>query len=232
MCTDVVLYYSVANSGRGAPGATPTPMKERGGKKVRSSRRNGCRTSWKSFYTIGKNFTFIPKRTVLDYILFDGDSIRKITMWKEFAQGLMSITSDHLHVFAELEINCTQHFLNHQKLQLPAWHRATTDDIERYKTSHDIETTTLLDRDLTSFLRLTHSLPKLSAFSQIPHQEPFPTVVVTHTHVLDGRKKWKTSTQMNQDYVVSGYQTAGPGEWITNRTETTNVQKDNFEISH
>ena len=127
------------------------------------------------FDTSGENFTFIPKRTVLDYILFDKYSISKLTMYKVFTEGSMSITSDHLPVFAELEINCIQHFLNHQKLQLPAWHRATTDDIERYKTSLDTETTTLLDRDLTSFPEVNTFFNEIirvltnSATSTIPH---------------------------------------------------------------
>ena len=87
----------------------------------------------------------------------------------------MSITSDHLPVFAELEISCTQHFLNHEKLQLPAWHRAITDDIERYLTSLDTETTTLLDRDLTSFPEVNTFFKEIvrvltnSATSTIPH---------------------------------------------------------------
>ena len=96
-------------------------------------------------------------------------------MYKVFTEGSMSITSEHLPVFAELEIICTQHFLNHQKLQLPAWHRATTDDIERYKTSLDTGTTTLLDRELTSFPEVNTFFKEIvrvltnSATSSIPH---------------------------------------------------------------
>ena len=121
----------------------------------------------------------------------------------------MSITSDHLHVFAELEINCTQHFLNHQKLQLPAWHRATTDDIERYKTSHDIETTTLLDRDLISFPEVNTFFTEIirvlanSASRTIPHCGCNPytrpgwtkEVKDLHTNELRLRRIWISNSR-------------------------------------
>ena len=67
------------------------------------------------FDTIGENFTFIQKQTVLDCILFEKYLISKLTMYKVFTEGSISITSDLLRVFEELEINYTQHFLHRQK---------------------------------------------------------------------------------------------------------------------
>ena len=94
-----------------------------------------CRIGVPSIYfdTIGKIFTFIQKQTVLDHILFEKYLISKLTMYKALTECSILINSDHLRVFAELEINCTQHFLHcQQKLQLPdGW----TEDVKELHTN-------------------------------------------------------------------------------------------------
>ena len=102
----------------------------------------------------------------------------------------MSITSDHLPVFVELEklivhntsLIAKNYSYQHDKEQL----RMILNDTKPASKQRQLHYWIVI---LHHFLRLTYSLTILSAFSEIPQQVPFRIVAVTHTHVLDGRKK-------------------------------------------
>jgi hypothetical protein len=68
----------------------------------------------------GELHTFIPKCTMLDYILFSKNFISNLVFYKIFKEGLLPITSDHLPLVAEFKSVCTHQFLNRPGAKFPA----------------------------------------------------------------------------------------------------------------
>lgn len=83
----------------------------------------------------GEKHTFIPKCTMLDYILFSKIFVSNLIRYRIFEEGLIPITSDHLPVLAEFRFSCTHQFLNRSNAKFSAWHKASADAIGAYRTN-------------------------------------------------------------------------------------------------
>lgn len=146
----------------------------------------------------GEKHTFIPKCTMLDYILFSKIFVSNLIRYRIFEEGLIPITSDHLPVLAEFRFSCTHQFLNRSNAKFPAWHKASADAIVAYMTSmrHVLEieitvpSSTHTGRhehfvdDLVSTLTksATHNIPH-SGYN--PHTRPGWTKDVKHLHTKE-----------------------------------------------
>ena len=97
----------------------------------------------------GEQFTFITKKTMLDYILFNKTMTQMLLYYKVLEEGSVSLTSDHLSVLSSFKFECPYHYLLHSTSKLPAWHKASPMAIDAYRT--------YMLQDLNTFLaRETH----------------------------------------------------------------------------
>lgn len=152
----------------------------------------------------GEQHTFIPKCTMLDYILFSKTFVSNLISYRIFEEGLIPITSDHLPVLAEFKFSCTHQFLNRSIAKFPAWHKASVDAIVAYRTclhrvldellSRQVQTLSDMNAlydDLVSTLTksATHNIPH-SSYN--PHTRPGWTKDVKHLHTKERemRRTW------------------------------------------
>ena len=87
------------------------------------------------FEAISNNppFTFTGNNTMLDYILLDEAFTNHVRTFKIFNEGEISSTSDHLPVYIEISISENIHALSPIDKQLPAWHRASNEQVLAYE---------------------------------------------------------------------------------------------------
>ena len=80
----------------------------------------------------GESFTFVQEQTMIDYILVPTTSHLSVLRYNIYEEGSFSMTSDHLPILADIEFECSSHNLTYSALSLPAWHKASSDNIENY----------------------------------------------------------------------------------------------------
>ena len=74
------------------------------------------------FTTEDEPFSFIRKRTTLDYILFDKQVRKELKTYKILEEGSISITLDHLPVMVVIDFVIQKHNLVIAQPKLPPWH--------------------------------------------------------------------------------------------------------------
>ena len=89
----------------------------------------------------GNYFLLSPKD-----ILFNKSILNSLSRYHIFQEGDFCNTSDHLPILATFIFNCSRHSLQTSKLKLPAWHKATSDDVISYKS--------IMSTDLHNLLKL------------------------------------------------------------------------------
>ncbi|KAK3103870.1 hypothetical protein FSP39_022522 [Pinctada imbricata] len=112
----------------------------------------------------GESHTFVVKQTMLDYIFVPKSNSNNLLSYKIFEEGSICMTSDHLPILVEIQFNCLKHYLTRSTTSLPAWHRASALDIDKYRDSVHVKLFELKDRDLTSVSEIDQFF---SEFTQI-----------------------------------------------------------------
>lgn len=155
----------------------------------------------KDFATDAEQFTFTPKKTTLDYILFDGHVLTALKHYKIFKEGSVSITSDHLPIIASFDLRIQRHSLKNPHAKLPAWHKATPETIVKYR--NEVERSLLklpqtdfkTDRDIDKYINdlskilTTHAEISIPHSSYNPHTRPEWTKSVKHLHTIERAKR-------------------------------------------
>lgn len=83
-------------------------------------RKNLC-TPYIDFKTCGENYTFIYKKTTLDYVLFYKSVLTLLHHYQTYEEGSFSLTSDHLAIIATFNLRALQcHHLKTSQTELLA----------------------------------------------------------------------------------------------------------------
>ena len=149
----------------------------------------------------GESYTFVQKQTMLDYILVPKMSQLNLLSYKILEEGFFSMTSDHLPIFAEMEFVCSKHNLLYSATSLPAWHKASPENIENYRVtwrerlsvleSYDINTTEDLDVFCNTFtqvlLECANTVIPQSSYK--PYKRPDWTRDVKEAHDAERAKR-------------------------------------------
>lgn len=85
------------------------------------------------FVCKGVNFSFVPKKTMIDYILFNESLLRQLRSYEILPEGKISTTSDHLPIIAEFYLSENPHEILRPTVRLPAWHKANETELRNYQ---------------------------------------------------------------------------------------------------
>ena len=149
----------------------------------------------------GESYTFVQKQTMLDYILLPKMSQIQLLSYNILEEGSFSMTSDHLPILAEIEFVCSKHNLMYSVTSLPAWHKASPDNIENYRVTlrqrlsfldaYDIKSVEDLDVFCNNFtqilLECANTVIPQSAYK--PYKRPDWTRDVKEAHDAERAKR-------------------------------------------
>ena len=88
----------------------------------------------RDFTVHGEKYSFVQKRTMLDYIFFDKSTIDYLEHYDVPIEGSISITSDHLPVIAKFNFHIKKHKLLFANGKSPALYKATPEALENFRT--------------------------------------------------------------------------------------------------
>ena len=152
------------------------------------------------FSVLGETFTFVQKKTMLDYVFFDKSVVRNIKSYHILKEGSISITSDHLPIVVTVDANVKRHHLQSSNSVFPAWHKASPEAIACYKAMVRTELANLrpcghTPDDLIAYTQsLVNTLEYCSAYC-IPYSgckrftRPGWTKNVKHLHSVERAKR-------------------------------------------
>ncbi|KAK3084049.1 hypothetical protein FSP39_007309 [Pinctada imbricata] len=83
----------------------------------------------------GETYSFTQKQTMLDYIFVSKTYLPYLCAYSVFKEGTISMTSDHLPICVDISVHCKRHALLISSTSLPAWYKASSDDISNYQST-------------------------------------------------------------------------------------------------
>ncbi|CAG2256195.1 unnamed protein product [Mytilus edulis] len=151
----------------------------------------------------GPDYTFITKKTMIDYFLVNKSVLRQLRSCEILDEGSISSTSDHLPII-ELLIDNNPHRIMNSYSKFPAWHKINDEHIRNYQDSMDVPIELLTDRinsdnvDVDTVNTEIESILHAAADSVIPkcvfnpYTKPYwtPDVKKAHQTERSMRKRW------------------------------------------
>ncbi|CAG2209672.1 unnamed protein product [Mytilus edulis] len=152
----------------------------------------------------GPDYTFITKKTMIDYFLVNKSVLRQLRSCEILDEGSISSTSDHLPIVVELSIDNNPHRIMNSYSKFPAWHKINDDHIRKYQEHMDVPIELLTDRinsdnlDVDTVNTEIESILHEAADSVIPkcvfnpYTKPYwtPDVKKAHQTERSMRKRW------------------------------------------
>ncbi|VDI54683.1 Hypothetical predicted protein [Mytilus galloprovincialis] len=152
----------------------------------------------------GPDYTFITKKTMIDYFLVNKSVLRQLRSCEILDEGSISSTSDHLPIIVELLIDNNPHRIMNSYSKFPAWHKINDEHIRNYQDSMDVPIELLTGRinsdnvDVDTVNTEIESILHAAADSVIPkcvfnpYTKPYwtPDVKKAHQTERSMRKRW------------------------------------------
>ncbi|CAG2248802.1 unnamed protein product [Mytilus edulis] len=152
----------------------------------------------------GPDYTFITKKTMIDYFLVNKSVLRQLRSCEILDEGSISSTSDHLPIIVELLIDNNPHRIMNSYSKFPAWHKINDEHIRNYQEPMDVPIELLTDRinsdnvDVDTVNTEIESILHAAADSVIPkcvfnpYTKPYwtPDVKKAHQTERSMRKRW------------------------------------------
>ncbi|KAK3098283.1 hypothetical protein FSP39_017953 [Pinctada imbricata] len=153
---------------------------------------------------VGSPYTFIPTRSIIDYIFVDVVLCKKISYCKIYEEGSFSDTSDHLPMLIEIDIECTPHKLVDISRKWPAWHKINDElklkyELEVQTRISELSDTPLVTKEeIDSYCEILSNVLVVSANKILPcttynpHTKPYWTkdVKIAHKNEREKRLEW------------------------------------------
>ncbi|CAC5420984.1 unnamed protein product [Mytilus coruscus] len=152
----------------------------------------------------GPDYTFITKKTMIDYFLVNRSVLGQLRSCEILDEGSISSTSDHLPIIVELLIDNNPHRIMNSFGKFPAWHKIDDKHIRNYQEFIDVPLELLTDRIISDNVEVNTVNTEIeiilhaAADSVIPtcgfnpYTKPYwtPDVKKAHQTERSMRKRW------------------------------------------